>query len=143
MTEIKVREMTIEDIPETVEVFQKAFNSIGQGWSVEGSRAYVEEHQKCTCKLVAEIKSQIVGFIIGDKDVDTLFVHSIGVNPENMQQGIGKALWDAAQKQAKEKGLNELRLIADPKSIAYAWYKRLGFTETGWVEMGKQIKEAK
>jgi len=127
------------DLKDVSTIMKEAFNSVDQGWSLKDSKIYIDEHQKCSFRLIAEKESKIVGFLIGDKDVDTLIIHSIGVLPEHMGKGIGKALWEGALKYARNSKLDNIRLVADPKSEAFMWYKRMGLKENGWVEMEAKL----
>lgn len=139
MKTLKIRMLKKADIPKLAKVFQEAFNSVNQGWSLAGSKTYLREHMHCTLKLIALAGDEVVGFLIGTKDVDALVVNAVGVSPESMNKGIGKMLWNSAMEYVKREKLDAIRLVADPKSIAYQWYRKLGLKENGWVEMEKRI----
>ena len=56
-----------------------------------------------------------------------------------MGHGIAKTLWNSLIELTKNQDLRTIKIIADPKSVAYQWYMKLGFEETGWVELSKEI----
>ena len=118
-----------------VYVMQEAFNSVGQGWTQEDSKLYVQEYFHKLGNFVAKTGDQVIGFIVADKHSDHLFIDAIGVLPQYMNQGVAKKLWAKELEFCRENNVGEIKLIADPKSAAYLWYKKLMFKETGWVEL--------
>jgi ribosomal protein S18 acetylase RimI-like enzyme len=59
---------------------------------------------------------------------DHLFIENIAVRPEYQRQGLGRRLMQFAERQAREQGLNELRLYVSelmPENLGF--YRRLGF----------------
>ena len=74
--------------------------------------------------IVAEYRGQVAGFaaVVGG-ELDALFVE-----PDLWGRGIGRALIDAATKEARQKGL-ALRVIANPS--ARRFYESCGFVVEG------------
>lgn len=122
-------------------VLMEAFNAVDQGWTPKSSREWIKTYADYSCYFIAKVDDQIVGFIAAHKKANELFLDAIGVLPEFMGRGIGKALWQAAMDYCKDNNLAEIKMIADPKSTAYKWYKRLGFNQTGWVELQLKTKD--
>ncbi|PIY16967.1 hypothetical protein CO112_01940 [Candidatus Dojkabacteria bacterium CG_4_9_14_3_um_filter_150_Dojkabacteria_WS6_41_13] len=120
-------------------VFQEAFNYVGQNWSETESIKYVERIAKYACSYVAILEGAAVGIIAADIKDDHLFVDAIGVSPKHMKEGIATLLWNQAKSFAKQSNISIIKMIADPKSLAYSWYEKLGFSETGWVELLLEI----
>jgi GNAT superfamily N-acetyltransferase len=77
--------------------------------------------------IVAELDGEIAGFAaVVSGDLDGLFVE-----PELWGQGIGRALADAATREARQRGL-ALKVIANPR--ARRFYEHCGFSVEGEVE---------
>lgn len=128
-----------KDSEEIALVMREAFNYVNQGWSKEESETYIQEYFDHSCNWIARDENKIVGFIIANKQVTSLFVDAIGVLPSEMGKGIAKMLWEKTEQYAKEQNLEDIKMIADPESSAYQWYMKLGFEETGWVEIIRKI----
>jgi ribosomal protein S18 acetylase RimI-like enzyme len=59
---------------------------------------------------------------------DHVFIENIAVRPEYQRQGLGRRLMQFAEQQAREQGLNELRLyVSDLMPENLAFYDGLGF----------------
>ena len=67
------------------------------------------------------------------------FVDSICVLPDHQHQGVGKQLWDKLTQQAKDNGYAAIRLLTNPRLNSYKWYKEMGFRESGWIEVFKEL----
>lgn len=140
---MKIEKFNKNEIKQIAKVMKEAFNSVHQGWSDQESLEYIEEYFNKPANFIAKEKDQIVGFIIADKHSDHLFIDAIGVLPTEMNKGIAKALWNKILEYCKEENITEIKMIADPKSVAYQWYKKLQFTETGWVELALKLPNIK
>ena len=74
---------------------------------------------------VAERDGRVVGFaVLIDDELDGLFVE-----PSEMRSGIGRALLDDALQVARERGLDRIRVIANPQALGF--YEAVGFVHTG------------
>jgi ribosomal protein S18 acetylase RimI-like enzyme len=63
---------------------------------------------------------------------DHLFVDNIAVDPRRQGNSLGTRLMAFAEAVARERGLPEIRLYTNVvMSKNFAFYRRLGFTETG------------
>ncbi len=52
---------------------------------------------------------------------------------------IGEALFNKTVEVAKKHDLQILELDAHMKLQSYGWYKRLGFNDSGWVHLIKNL----
>lgn len=138
MLSIIVSPYTPSDFESTAYVMREAFNSVGQDWDQAASEKLIREAAANAHVLVAKIDGEIVGMAIVEMKPDHLFVDAIGVLPAQKGQGVGTALWKYIEKFAHEKGMDDIKMIADPKSLAFGWYQKLGFKPTGWVELEKR-----
>ena len=141
MDNIRIEKLDKKDLESTASVMRSAFASVGQKWNREDSITYIQDHLEDACIYVAKENNVLVGFLVADKHTDHLFIDAIGVVPVAMGKGIAKALWNQAVEYCREKHIPQAKMIADPQSQAYQWYKRLGFEETGWVEMSLDFKK--
>lgn len=139
MTNLTISGFTRDDVKEIAKVMMDAFNSVNQGWTDKSSLAYINEYFDKSANLVAKKGNRIVGFIVADKRSDHLFVDAIGVLPSEMGKGIAKELWKGILNYCKQNNVPEIKMIADPTSTAYKWYKKLNFKETGWVELNLKL----
>ena len=89
--------------------------------------AYLSEH----LVYVAELHGDIVGFYalrdLGNQaDLDHLWV-----DPEHMGHGYGRAMFDHAVEQTRERGASELLIDADPNAAGF--YALMGAERCGSV----------
>lgn len=136
---IKIEKFNKKEIKQISYVMKEAFNSVDQNWSDQEGLEYIEEYFNKSANFVAKENDKIVGFIVADKHSDHLFIDAIGVLPSEMNKGIAKSLWNKILEYCKKENITEIKMIADPKSIAYQWYKKLQFKETGWVELALKL----
>lgn len=61
-------------------------------------------------------------------------VHAFFIHPEWQRKGIGRLLWRKLAERAREEGLTDLYLDADPFAVPF--YEALGFEVTGEVPSG-------
>lgn len=139
MTNLTISSFARVDIKEIASVMMAAFNRVDQGWTDESSLAYINEYFDKSANLAAKKDNRIVGFLVADKRSDHLFIDAIGVLPSEMGNGIAKELWSGMLRYCKQNNVPEIKMIADPTSVAYKWYKKLNFKETGWVELNLKL----
>lgn len=139
MAEYKIENFKVDEVADIALVMREAFNSVDQNWDEAGSISYIKSHFGSSFNKVARNGSKIIGIIIADKKDNHLFIDAIGVLPDFMGQGVAKQLWSAALEYGKAENLDSIKMITDPKSVDYQWYLKLGFNDTGWVEMEKKI----
>ena len=139
MTSLAISSFAKNDVKEIADVMKNAFNSVDQGWTDGSSLAYINEYFDKSANFVAKIDTRIVGFVVADKRSDHLFIDAIGVLSSEMGKGIAKELWREIVNYCKQNQVTKIKMIADPNSIAYKWYKKLNFKETGWVELDLEL----
>lgn len=95
------------------------------------------------CHFIAKADEKIVGFLLGISLIfeqgTSLFVDAICVLPEFQNKGIGTKLWKEMEEYAKEKKHNAIRLQTNPNWDSFSWYKKMGYEESGWIEVFKKI----
>ena len=81
---------------------------------------------------VLETGGRVAGVLVTHPAADHLLVENVAVAPEDQGRGLGRALLDDAERQARELGLPELRLYTNQLMIEnLEMYPRLGYRETG------------
>ena len=75
-------------------------------------------------------QGHIVGYLsVLDFDADSMEVLNLGTDPDFQGKGHGRAMMDFAEKLAKEKGKNNIRLVTNVKNTeAIGFYKAIGYT---------------
>lgn len=68
---------------------------------------------------VAQVDNEVVGFYQIIADGEWMELEHMWVRPQNMRQGIGKALIAHAITQAKQRGAMKMRIDADPNATAF------------------------
>ncbi len=85
---------------------------------------------------VAEKDGQIVGFLIAGREEATLaHLVTIDVRSECRRRGVGRILMDAAEKWARDEGVELIYLeTAEDNLIAQRFYEARGYTKVDRVE---------
>lgn len=69
-----------------------------------------------------------------DAEGNSAEVHAFFVDPKSKRQGIGRLLWGKLLERAREQGVTDLRLDADPSAVPF--YSALGFAIVGEAASG-------
>ena len=81
---------------------------------------------------VLQVETVIVAYFVAMAGVDELHLLNITVAPAHQGQGLGAALLDRVQDQARARGLGRLLLeVRHSNQRARALYQRRGFAEVG------------
>ena len=131
---IRIREAVNDDIEQLAKAFMKAWNAMGERWSIGEASEYMDYWmKKGDIFLVAETCGRIVGgFASGLKpwwSGKQLYDGELFVEPEEQGKGIGKALMLEMLKRAKRLGATEMVAFTYRNSIAHKWYSRLGMRD--------------
>ena len=141
---IRVELMNEEQINEVAKVFVESFNDVGEQWSIENATQNIKEGFFGECHYVALVEDKIVGFILAiplTRELGLeLFVASVAVLPDYQKHGVGKMLWNKVESYGKENKYAAIRLLTNPNLKSYEWYKEMGFKESDWIEVFKEIK---
>jgi ribosomal protein S18 acetylase RimI-like enzyme len=98
---------------------------------IERIRKNILENKPHKKTFVARQDGIVIGFcsIIQGPDFNQL--KTIYILPEHQSKGTGKRLWAMALEYIKDNNNNVIVLVATYNQKAIAFYKRLGFKETG------------
>lgn len=102
----------------------------------------LEAHPMCTV-LLAFDAGNAVGLLVGFWGLSTfaarplLYVHDLAVVPGQRGRGVGRALLNAAEQQARARGCCKLTLeVQDDNTPARQLYERFGFRDVRYGDSG-------
>ena len=89
--------------------------------------AAVIDHHQVT---IAESQGTIVGIIVLTDDDEGILIDNIAVEPSHRGKGLGKALLEFAESEARRAGFDSIYLFTHEKMIEnQALYSRIGYVE--------------
>lgn len=143
MENIHIELMTNDDINQVADIFLKVFNKLGENWNKESVIKHINENFLGEYHFIAKENSQIIGFIIAipstrEKGTE-LFIDSIAVLSDYQHKGVGQKLWERIEKIAKDERYVGIRLLANKRLESYNWYVNMGYQESDWIEVYKEI----
>ncbi|MFW9997859.1 MAG: GNAT family N-acetyltransferase [Candidatus Odinarchaeota archaeon] len=145
--DIKIRTLTLDDLPAIKEIEKKILFSRNQEYIDVSVPEYLKKGSEKE-KLGAEIDGKLVGFIIGKTryweagwidDPKSGWIVALGVLPEYQGHGIGKLLGEKLIEYFKEEKVKSLKAIVDwdqPDLINY--FKSLGFSKNTKIVLQKK-----
>ena len=147
---IAIRPIEETDLPRCAAVFAQAFAALpyeDQWDPVRAERKLTKLWRaEPTCCLCAEVSGLVVGAIFCRLDSwwkgDCLVVHEFFVHPNHQRRGLGHALIEAVQTQARQQGVKGVWLIANRHAAAFKFYQQHDFYEPSHVAvMLKDFRE--
>ena len=126
--------LTEELLPELIALDRIIFDAIGDRY---GDHVWREEHfqkrleQKWQLSCLARTQGRLVGFWIASRrSPTTVHTHRVATHPEQQGQGVGKAMFELARKQAAQVGAGQMTLfVVLANRTAIAFYERVGFSQ--------------
>jgi ribosomal protein S18 acetylase RimI-like enzyme len=90
--------------------------------------------------LVGKVKTKIIASAMLGHDGHRGSLYYVAIHPACHNQGVGKALMQAAEDWLKSKGVWKINvLVRDDNLAAAGFYKALGFEENAVVSLGKLL----
>lgn len=124
--DIIIRKAEISDVPRIAEIER---DSIPQPWSEKAFADALTQENAVT--LVAEIDSEIAGFVTGAYVIDFADIYSIATASDYRRKGIGemliKAFADVLPSEVTAVGLE----VRESNSSAISLYEKCGFERVG------------
>ena len=100
-------------------------------WDADAVRALIE-HPAAVSLIAARAGRNIVGFILAQIAADQAEILTVGVSPEDQNQGIGRQLVEGTVRAAARSEARRLFLdVAEGNAPARALYAACGFGEIG------------
>ncbi len=131
VTDIKFRLATAADAPIIAEMSRRLIET-GLGWSWTRQRVEHAIRNTETLVLTAVYGSEIIGFGIMDFGDETAHLSLFAVRESFQRQGVGLRMFEWLKSSALTAGLALIRLELRTENLgAQAFYRALGFTETG------------
>ena len=137
---MNLRRMTSEDVSQVVQIQSKITRqTVSERW-----RNMVAQHvgNPDQVGMVAEVEGKVVGFIIGEINVGgfgselTGWLEMMGVAPEHMGGGVGRALAQKLFAYFAEQGLKEvLTSVRWDSGDMLAFFKNLGFDRSPFINL--------
>lgn len=91
-------------------------------------------HWGTSIHLVTDDGHGLIKLCLDDNSPEDCDLCDLGVHPKSRRKGYARALMQAAESIAKERGCRFLLLWAKKKSWVRRWYERLGFYEEEFIE---------
>ena len=141
-----LRRMSLEEIPECVQVIRKSFQTVADefGFTVENAprftafatdegRLYYQFHEEKRPMYVYLVGKKIVGYYsLALRDDGSAEFGNLSVLPEYRHKGIGAKLMTDAMMKAKSFGKTVMKLgIVEENQVLRKWYEGFGFVHTG------------
>lgn len=131
-----IRRMTLEDIPEVVEIENQCFS---QPWSEKSFQDSLTREDTIFLVCVEddlageeEVMSRVTGYIGLYLSFEEASVTNVAVSPSFRKKGYGEALVTAAKEAVREAGAECIFLeVRQSNEPAISLYKKLGFEELG------------
>jgi len=131
-----IRRMTLEDIPEVVEIENQCFS---QPWSEKSFQDSLTREDTIFFVCVEddlageeEVMSRVTGYIGLYLSFEEASVTNVAVSPSFRKKGYGEALVTAAKEAVREAGTECIFLeVRQSNEPAISLYKKLGFEELG------------
>jgi GNAT superfamily N-acetyltransferase len=129
-----IRPADAADLPVVERIVRDAYTKyierIGKppGPMLDDYRARIRTHEA----WVIETDGSVGGVIILLPEHDYLLLDNVAVDPARHGRGLGRALMEFAEREARRRGYDEVRLYTHEKMTEnIAMYPRLGWEETG------------
>lgn len=141
-----IRHMSLEEIPDCVQVIRNAFQTVADdfGFTPENAprfTAFATDERRLRYHFCQEKRPmfvcmagpKIVGYyslsLLNERDVE---LNNLAVLPEYRHKGIGKTLLEDCFARVKEIGRTTVRIgIVEENTVLKRWYERYGFVHTG------------
>lgn len=125
---VRIRKMTVEDIPAVLDLDQKSFSL---PWPERSFRFEVNDNPASRC-WVAELDGNVVGMIVVWLIVDEAHVATIATHPDFRRQGIAKRLLSHALRHMLEEGARSSFLeVRESNLAAQQLYRMFGYEAAG------------
>lgn len=93
-------------------------------------RLFFEHFQNTS--FIAEKDGELIGFLSGflsQSNPAESYIHFVGVHPDYRKVQVGKQLYEAFYRKAKEAGCKTVRCITSPvNKVSIAYHRKMGFS---------------
>lgn len=145
--DINIKKFHLNHLNEIVDSFTEFFTD----WSKEEASQYLLQAHKQNpeyCFTALNEKKEILGAVfckIGPySNGYMLIIESLQVKKDFRKIGVGKKLMEKVINSARAANISRVGMLTPKKNnFPLTWYKKLGFKETGWIELTADPKGIK
>jgi ribosomal-protein-alanine N-acetyltransferase len=124
---VRVRSLTMSDIPRVMEIEQAAFSMPWHAKTFEGLLQRTD-----TDLVAAERDGKLVGYAVCWTVIDQSELGNVAVAPEARGEGVGRMLMDTAMERIRRRGAVECFLeVRESNQVARSLYLQGGFEQVG------------
>jgi ribosomal protein S18 acetylase RimI-like enzyme len=132
MTAVRLRPATDADVPGLGEVVEAAYGHYVERMG-RPPRPMTDDYAEVVRRFevtVAELGGEIVGLIVLGTDDDGFVVDNVAVDPAHQGAGVGRALLEHAEAEARKAGFDSIYLYThEVMTENLALYERIGYVE--------------
>jgi len=133
-----MRQFTLEDYPQVVELWRAAGLNVGQSESLGGLERKLQRDPELF--LVAEVDEQVAGAVVGAFDGRRGYFYRLAVHPARQGNGIGTALVKEVEKRLFRLGCRKVNaMVLEDNQRALALYQHLGYTPAPVTVVMKEL----
>ncbi|MBR0607488.1 GNAT family acetyltransferase [Bacillus safensis] len=122
---MEICEFSIKEYDDVVRVWKSAGLVIGRSDSqIEIKKKLLRDPELF---LVAKVKEQLIGAVIGGFDGRRGWIHHLAVDPNFQKQNIGKKLLKEVEKRLYKLGAIKINLLVLPDNKVTDFYENLGY----------------
>ena len=141
-SEVRLQAATPGDVPRIAELVDAAYRHYVErlgGLPGPMTEDYEEVVRDMTA-LVAERDGEIVGLLVLRTDDEGFAIHNVAVDPRHQGQGIGRALLERGETEARAAGFDSAYLYThELMSENLALYERMGYRDRRPVGGGRDL----
>ena len=124
-----IRRMSVEDVPQVVEIDQSSFSL---PWTERSFRYEVTENAASRCWVVEAEDRQVVAMLVLWMILDEAHVATIATHPHYRRRGYAKSMLVEALRSARSEGATSALLeVRAHHEVAQKIYHGLGFADVG------------
>jgi ribosomal protein S18 acetylase RimI-like enzyme len=141
-----IRKAKLNDLEEIAKIYKKSYSErpYFEKWRETIVVKNLKEEFKVSRIYVAEVEGKIAGFILFSiydwHNGKWAYIEDFATLKEYRGQGLGKALMDKVESDAKKAKVKTIVLDVHRDSKAIEMYRRGGYKENGYVAMQKKLR---
>ncbi len=143
---MKIRKATKKDLKEIAEIFriETAKKPYFQDWTKKTAFDKISNSLKEEEMYVIMVDNKLVGFVTlkPDNKNKEVYVDELWLKLDYQGKGLGKALINFIEKEARKEGMKKIILMANQKAGAVKFYEKLNYKEKHrFVYFVKELKK--
>jgi ribosomal protein S18 acetylase RimI-like enzyme len=139
-TDITIRDMHDDDVDQVIALWHAA--GVSRPWNDPATDIAFARRGPHATLLVGTRAEHVVATAMVGEDGHRAWVYYLAVAPAHRRGGLGRAMMDAAEAWAAQRGVWKLQLLVrDDNHKARGFYERLGYRDTKTVCFQKIIRD--